>query len=165
LKVVPFCKDEAADELNSSSGKQLGHFFVILALSFHSVFEGLAIGLQNNAASTWLLFVGVGAHKFLIAFCVGMELFTSRQQSIKTAAGYLVTFAVMSPLGIAIGLGVTEKIAGDHGTQAAVVGILQVAPRRHILRQPAILFRESFAPSVRDLSPGAIHDTNYRFEG
>jgi zinc transporter ZupT len=117
---------------SSSLVNELGHFFIIVALSFHSIFEGLAIGLQSDTESVWLLFVGVGTHKFLIAFCLGMELFTSGQQTLKMALGYLLTFAVMSPIGIALGIAVTEEIANDPGTQAAVVGILQARPcKRH----------------------------------
>ncbi len=116
---------EAAKADHETLGKKLGHFFIILALSFHSIFEGLAIGLQSTSESVWLLFLGVGTHKFLIAFCIGMEMFTSGHQSIKMASGYLITFAVMSPIGIAMGIGVTEEISNDPGTQAAVVGVLQ----------------------------------------
>jgi zinc transporter 1/2/3 len=87
--------------------------------------EGLAIGLQEHPRSVWVLLFGVGAHKLLIAFCIGMEMFTSSKGTLRTACIYLTTFAVMSPIGIAIGLGVTEEISNNPGVQASVIGILQ----------------------------------------
>ena len=36
----------------------LRDFFTVLALSFHAVFEGLAVGLESDAAAIWTLFGG-----------------------------------------------------------------------------------------------------------
>ena len=43
----------------SGSGRKIAlrDFFTVLALSFHSVFEGLAIGLEDKS-DVWLLFAG-----------------------------------------------------------------------------------------------------------
>ena len=45
---------------SSGSGRKIAlrDFFTVLALSFHSVFEGLAIGLENHSSDVWLLFAG-----------------------------------------------------------------------------------------------------------
>ena len=37
----------------------LRDFFTVLALSFHAVFEGLAIGLEKDSADMWILFAGL----------------------------------------------------------------------------------------------------------
>ena len=37
----------------------LRDFFTVLALSFHAVFEGLAIGLEKDSADMWILFAGM----------------------------------------------------------------------------------------------------------
>ena len=37
-----------------------------LALSFHSLFEGLAIGLQTTLGNVWSIFFAVTAHKVII---------------------------------------------------------------------------------------------------
>ena len=34
-------------------------FFAVLALSFHAVFEGLAIGLESDLTKIWILFAGM----------------------------------------------------------------------------------------------------------
>lgn len=37
----------------------LRDFFAVLALSFHAVFEGLAIGLESDLSKIWILFAGI----------------------------------------------------------------------------------------------------------
>ena len=61
---------EGATASNSSSDKRcqnnasfytksfLRDFFTVLALSFHAVFEGLAVGLETDSKDVWLLFAG-----------------------------------------------------------------------------------------------------------
>ena len=61
---------EGATASNSSSDKRcqnnasfytkssLRDFFTVLALSFHAVFEGLAVGLETDSKDVWLLFGG-----------------------------------------------------------------------------------------------------------
>ena len=45
----------------TGSGRKIAlrDFFTVLALSFHSVFEGLAIGLEPSSADVLLLFAGI----------------------------------------------------------------------------------------------------------
>ncbi|XP_069193909.1 zinc transporter ZIP3 isoform X1 [Procambarus clarkii] len=102
----------------------LRSLLVILALSFHSVFEGLAVGLQENDTDVWYLLLAICAHKFVIAFCVGLELLAGG-----TSAGlmvvYMVVFALVSPLGIAIGIVVTENLSSEEEGHLVAVTILQ----------------------------------------
>lgn len=70
----------------------------VLALSFHAVFEGLAVGLENGVAKVWYLFGAIATHKLVIAFCVGVELVSSRTK-ITLVMIYLATFALVTPLG------------------------------------------------------------------
>lgn len=70
----------------------------VLALSFHAVFEGLAVGLENGVAKVWYLFGAIATHKLVIAFCVGVELVSSKTKMALVLI-YLGTFAVVTPLG------------------------------------------------------------------
>lgn len=74
---------------------------IVAALSFHSLFEGLAIGLQDTAASIWQLLLAVSVHKFVIAFVVGLEIY-SETFDTKRVLIYMVVFSFMSPTGIII---------------------------------------------------------------
>lgn len=49
------------------------------------------------------MFAAVAAHKFVIAFCIGVELVASRTHQCLSII-YVCTFAVVSPLGIGIGM-------------------------------------------------------------
>ena len=48
------CQNDASSCTKSS----LRDFFTVLALSFHAVFEGLAVGLETDSKDVWLLFAG-----------------------------------------------------------------------------------------------------------
>jgi len=63
----------------------------------------MAIGLESSASSVWFMFGAVSAHKLVLAFCVGVELIVARTR-MTLAVLYVLTFAVVSPLGIGIGI-------------------------------------------------------------
>ena len=48
------------NRLQVTNGRKIAlrDFFTVLALSFHAVFEGLAIGLEPDSADIWILFAG-----------------------------------------------------------------------------------------------------------
>ncbi|XP_017144924.1 zinc transporter ZIP1 [Drosophila miranda] len=98
---LPVVMDDAssADMLTSS----LRGLFIVSALSLHELFEGMAIGLESSASSVWFMFGAVSAHKLVLAFCVGVELIVARTR-FTLAILYVLTFAVVSPLGIGIGI-------------------------------------------------------------
>uniref|UniRef100_A0A1I8P7F8 Uncharacterized protein n=1 Tax=Stomoxys calcitrans TaxID=35570 RepID=A0A1I8P7F8_STOCA len=93
------------DSTVTSSLRGLG---IVLALSLHEVFEGLAIGLESSTSSVWFLFGAVSAHKLVLAFCVGVELIVARTRPI-LAAIYTITFAIVSPIGVGIGMGISHN--------------------------------------------------------
>ncbi|GBN31834.1 Zinc transporter ZIP1 [Araneus ventricosus] len=73
----------------------------VAALSFHSLFEGFAVGLRNDALSTWIVFAAISVHKFVIAFVVGLEVLATGGKN-KHVYSYMGVFSLMSPLGILI---------------------------------------------------------------
>lgn len=94
---------------------------IVLALSVHELFEGLAVGLEGSASNVWYLFGAVAAHKLVLAFCVGVELIVARTHKW-LALVYVLTFSAVSPLGIGIGILVS---GGESGTTSIVSAILQ----------------------------------------
>ncbi|KAI5693312.1 hypothetical protein M8J76_014532 [Diaphorina citri] len=63
------CEHTSSEHIHS-----LRSFLVVLALSFHSVMEGLAIGLEMSLTDVWTLFTAVSIHECTILFCVGLEM-------------------------------------------------------------------------------------------
>lgn len=76
---------------------------VVLALSLHAAFEGLAIGLQHSTSNIWYLFIAVSVHSATILFCMGLELLTANTNHnlIMIQMGI---FSMPSPLGVMLGL-------------------------------------------------------------
>ncbi|CAK9797454.1 Zinc transporter ZIP3 [Anthophora plagiata] len=107
------------DEKNEFIISSLRGLLIVLGLSVHELFEGLAIGLESSASYVWYMFAAVAAHKFVIAFCIGVELIASRTRRYLSVI-YVCTFAVVSPLGIGIGM----MLVG--GESAAANGIFPV---------------------------------------
>ncbi|RVE74262.1 hypothetical protein OJAV_G00020430 [Oryzias javanicus] len=82
-------------------------FMLFLSLSLHSVFEGLAIGLQNTDSKVLEICIAILVHKSIIVFSLSVKLVQSAVRPGWVAA-YIFVFAMMSPLGIAIGISVVE---------------------------------------------------------
>ncbi len=57
-------------------------FLVVLALSLHAIFEGMAVGLTTKASFVWYLFFAIAAHKFVISFCIGIQFVTSGMRTL-----------------------------------------------------------------------------------
>ena len=110
-----------------SHGHQHGHFSpaelagagplrlasLVLALSAHSVFEGLALGLQDDGAKLGGLFLGVAIHESLAAVALGVSV-AKASLGMKDAAKLGVTVSLMIPLGMVVGMGIesTQTLAG-----------------------------------------------------
>ncbi|KAJ2942739.1 hypothetical protein O0L34_g14928 [Tuta absoluta] len=104
---LPFSTTTTAN--NHKVISSLKGLLIVLGLSVHEMFEGLAIGLEGSANDVWYMFAAVAAHKFVIAFCIGVELVASNTNE-KLSVGYVCLFAIVSPLGIGIGMAL---IGGD----------------------------------------------------
>uniref|UniRef100_A0A3P8RJK8 Solute carrier family 39 member 1 n=1 Tax=Amphiprion percula TaxID=161767 RepID=A0A3P8RJK8_AMPPE len=98
-------------------------FMLFLSLSLHSVFEGLAIGLQSTDSKVLEICIAILVHKSIIVFSLSVKLVQSAVRPLWVAA-YIGVFAVMSPLGIAIGISVMEaELAAGALIQAVLEGL------------------------------------------
>jgi len=99
-------------------------FVLLLAISIHTVFEGLAIGLQDSTTGLITLFTAIMVHKTIIAFSLGLQFAENLKQKSK-AILFMTIFAVLSPIGIAIGTAVSSGSGGESLAAAVVEGVLQ----------------------------------------
>ncbi|XP_007564020.1 zinc transporter ZIP1 [Poecilia formosa] len=98
-------------------------FMLFLSLSLHSVFEGLAIGLQSTDSKVMEICIAILVHKSIIVFSLSVKLVQSAVQPFWIAA-YIGVFALMSPLGIGIGISVMEaQLAAGALIQAILEGL------------------------------------------
>ncbi|XP_076588276.1 zinc transporter ZIP1 [Chaetodon auriga] len=98
-------------------------FMLFLSLSLHSVFEGLAIGLQSTDSKVLEICIAILVHKSIIVFSLSVKLVQSAVRPLWVTA-YIGVFAVMSPIGIAIGISVMEaRLAAGALIQAVLEGL------------------------------------------
>lgn len=90
---------------------------IVLALSVHELFEGMALGLSTSTTSVWLFLGAIASHKLVLAFCVGIELLVAKTSRTLTFS-YILLFSVVSPIGIGIGMAVSES------SGSAIVGVV-----------------------------------------
>ncbi|OQV13296.1 putative Zinc transporter ZIP1 [Hypsibius exemplaris] len=114
-------RHEPALRAVKSKSHQLTHtarsFILLVALSLHSIFEGLAVGLQDSRRKVLEIFVALLIHKCVVAFSVGMNLMQSRM-AFRHVIMCAMIFAAASPLGIAIAMGM-DNVSQDPGAGLA----------------------------------------------
>nr|XP_003704109.1 PREDICTED: zinc transporter ZIP3-like isoform X1 [Megachile rotundata] len=103
LNQFPVTKHHEHKHVPVTKNTSVQGLLTVLALSFHAIFEGLAVGLEPSIGSVVYLAAAIATHKMVIAFCVGMELYVAGA-STRTTLSYLTIFSMVTPIGIAVGL-------------------------------------------------------------
>uniref|UniRef100_A0A7E4V3N3 Zinc transporter ZIP3 n=1 Tax=Panagrellus redivivus TaxID=6233 RepID=A0A7E4V3N3_PANRE len=96
----------------------------VLAISFHSIVEGLALGVQKDTTRVTTLFLSLMVHKLIVAFSVGLQLARTHAHAIRWVVASILLLAVMTPLGAVIGMFVHEAPIDSH-TRDFVVLLFQ----------------------------------------
>lgn len=76
---------------------------LVLALSAHAVFEGVALGLQEDGAQLVRLFVGVAIHETLAAVALGVSV-AKTCVGMRRALQLGGALSLMIPLGVVLGM-------------------------------------------------------------
>lgn len=92
------------------SPSALRAFVLVFSLSLHSVFEGLAVGLLEEGRQVLEICMALMIHKSIISFSLAFKLWQGRLRR-SAVVGCLLLFAAMSPLGIGVGMGLSESKA------------------------------------------------------
>ncbi|KAM9958102.1 hypothetical protein ACTFIW_013078 [Dictyostelium discoideum] len=110
-------KDEKDSEKVNVSSKSKAWVFLV-ALSLHSIFDGLGLGSETQKDSFYGLLIAVLAHKFLDGLVLGIAI-KYAYFSFKFSCIALVFAAAMTPLGIGIGMAISS--AYESSTDAYLV--------------------------------------------
>lgn len=96
-------QDRNKDHRHHPTMPQVSGLITIAALSFHDVFEGMAVGVEHDLSSILFLYLSIASHKYAIAFCIGMDL-TIAGSRFKMIVLSMMAFSIVSPLGVVIGM-------------------------------------------------------------
>lgn len=84
----------------------------------------MAVGLQQVVADVWYLFLAISAHKFVISFCIGLELLEAGTP-LALMIIYMLVLSLVSPFGIGIGILVTKNSSLGGEEHTLIITILQ----------------------------------------
>ena len=92
------------DEMFVKDLSTIRSFLLLIALTFHSIFEGLAIGLQDSSHTLLQIFIAVIVHKAVMAFSLGLNLAQATGMTVKKYILASLIFSTASPLGMGLGI-------------------------------------------------------------
>uniref|UniRef100_A0A8C4ZLC5 Solute carrier family 39 member 1 n=1 Tax=Gadus morhua TaxID=8049 RepID=A0A8C4ZLC5_GADMO len=104
-------------QVDVTSRSALRAFILVFSLSLHSVFEGLAVGLLGGGARVVEVCAALLLHKSVVSFSLSLKLVQARLRRPVVASGVLL-FAATSPLGVGLGLLLTETRASPQHLMA-----------------------------------------------
>ncbi|KAE9418694.1 hypothetical protein Angca_003188 [Angiostrongylus cantonensis] len=87
----------------ASEGSLLKSLTFAIAMSFHSILEGFALGVQNTTARIVTLFISLILHKGVEAFSVGLQISKGNSHKLKAVVTTIIIYALMTPLGSGLG--------------------------------------------------------------
>ncbi|XP_051134507.1 zinc transporter 2-like [Andrographis paniculata] len=99
---------------------------LILALCFHSVFEGIAVGVSATKGDAWRNMWTISLHKIFAAIAMGIALLKMiPKRPLATTVAYSFAFAISSPVGVGIGIALDATTQGRSAdwTYAISMGI------------------------------------------
>eukprot|EP00117_Sycon_ciliatum_P014344 scpid62008/ scgid14636/ Zinc transporter ZIP3; Solute carrier family 39 member 3; Zrt- and Irt-like protein 3 len=135
------------------SAEALGSLVLLAALSLHSLFEGLALGLQNASDSVIELFVAILLHKCVLAFALGIRMVKLKANWKRILLAALI-FSAMSPVGVAIGIAVEAHATNEVDRQLVTACLQGIATGTFLF----VVFLEIISPEIQgQRSPGESH--------
>jgi zinc transporter 1/2/3 len=83
--------------------KKIGAAYLFLvAISVHSVFDGLAVGSENSQGGFYGILIAVTSHKLLDGLALGIPIYNAKFSKLQSYTALLFS-SLMTPLGILIG--------------------------------------------------------------
>nr|CAB3266269.1 zinc transporter ZIP1-like [Phallusia mammillata] len=107
-----------------ASSESTRSLVLIGMLSIHSIFEGLALGLEVSVSPLIQLLLAISVHKSVLAFGLGLRLFETLA-STTIAVACTLMFCTASPLGCAVGIIMTRDSDSLPNTTAAALTTAQ----------------------------------------
>lgn len=141
MEVKKVVSEFSRDGRGTSKG-QIRSVLFITALSFHGVFEGMALGLQTLEINVWVLCFAITMHRGIIAFGMGLQHMQNEERS-STIVFSISSFAVLAALGIIVGIAISTgaQLYSDVNVPNAILQSLATGTLFYIIFFD-ILFKE-----------------------
>ncbi|EFJ13351.1 hypothetical protein SELMODRAFT_269005 [Selaginella moellendorffii] len=124
---------------------------LIIALCFHSVFEGIAIGIAGKLRDAWRNLWTICLHKLFAAIAMGIALLKIMpNRPLLSTSLYSFAFAISTPIGVAIGIiidSTTQGAAADWIyaiSMGIACGVFVYVAINHLLAKGFVPDRASF---------------------
>jgi len=126
---------------DSSKGQMRSAMF-ITALSFHGVFEGMALGLQSLESNVWVLCFAISIHRGILAFGMGLQHMRNEEKH-STMVFSVSSFAILAAVGIIVGIAISTgaQLYSDVNVPNAILQSLATGTLFYIIFFD-ILFKE-----------------------
>lgn len=105
--------------LLSHRGNNLSFVILVIATGLHSLFEGVALGLQSNTSKAVHLFVAIIIHECLMSLALGMSS-TKLKYSFSSYLKFAFFLSAVIPVGVVIGV-LVEHAPGTGGEIASAI--------------------------------------------
>lgn len=79
-------------------------FVLMIALSVHSIFEGMAVGLATSVSDVFILTLAIAVHKGAASSALGISLVKTFPDDFPLCRWLVFTFSLATPAGIIIGM-------------------------------------------------------------
>ncbi|PAV73312.1 hypothetical protein WR25_18892 [Diploscapter pachys] len=120
---IPSMHAEESDE--ETMTQMLGTMMLVMALSVHSLFEGLSMAVTGQAADLIQIFFALLLHKCIMGFCLGVRLVQCEMRIMWLTIMDLI-FSIQVLIGGLAGIGIIRFISGgEKATAMAVTSVLQ----------------------------------------
>lgn len=108
---ISFTGEHKSATVENSVGDSI---LLIVALCFHSVFEGIAIGISETKSDAWRALWTITLHKVFAAIAMGIALLRMiPNRPLFSSVVYSFSFAISSPIGVAIGIVIDATTQGS----------------------------------------------------
>lgn len=96
---------------NQRAGNAAKAYILALSLTFHTILEGIALGILSKVTTVVNVFLGIIFHKFAAGLALGIYCLREELSKCK-ALPVVLSFSLAAPIGVAIGMGV-QSMSGD----------------------------------------------------
>ena len=109
-----FNEDISNNQINNNKNEHVFNptssitpYILLIALSVHGIFEGIALGVMNTLKECSILFSAIILHKWAAAFALGISFYKSGTET-ELFIKMILLFTSFGPLGVIIGMIFTD---------------------------------------------------------